>query len=64
MSNICPYKNCSLNCMTKARHRSIYAQMNKKNESESEIVIQKSTKINWDVYEKLFPATEVQNVKK
>ena len=53
-SNMCQYKNCSLNCLSISHHRYLYAKMNTKPATKIGIPIKKSSKVNWEVYDKLW----------
>ena len=51
---MCQYKNCSLNCLSISHHRYLYAKMNTKPATKIGIPIKKSSKVNWEVYDKLW----------
>ena len=49
---MCVFISCQYGCLTKIEHHSKYARM-RRNACIEEVQVTKSTKVNWDVVEKL-----------
>jgi len=55
----CPYYNCKYMCQDISSHRAFYANLRsyKKKKVDIEEEKPRSSKVNWDVYEKYFKKT-------
>lgn len=56
-TTVCPYKGCKLGCIDQAKHRSVYAYINKswrkKVEKLDQEIKHKSPKVNWEILKDL-----------